>query len=46
MDQAEQAMYEERMKQVADFDSLFDAREYVRGPFCKMIMEEFESRKE
>ena len=45
MDCAELAMYEEQMNHMGDFGNLHDAREYVRGSFCNMVLGELELRK-
>lgn len=42
LDRADLAMYEEHMEHLTDFESLHDAREYVRGPFSDMILLEYE----
>jgi hypothetical protein len=44
LDRAELAMYEERMSRIAAFDSLHDARRYIKGPFCEMVLRELESK--
>ena len=45
MDRANLAMYEEQLEHMEEFKSLHDAKEYVKGPFCEMILKECESRK-
>ena len=43
-DRADLAMYEEQMKHMGDFSSLHEAKEYIRGPFCDIILDEYSSR--
>jgi hypothetical protein len=45
LDRANLAMYEEDLERMCDFKSLQEARKYIRGPFCEMILKELESRK-
>jgi len=40
-DPPELAMYEEQMQHMGDFGSLHDAREYIKGSFCDMILKEY-----
>jgi hypothetical protein len=44
MDRANLAMYEEHLEYMRDFDNLHDAKEYIKGPFCEMILREYQSR--